>query len=138
LFRETRAGVVLREEFGLGFDDLRELGLQDLGDARMEVLAAGLEQGAVGGVLDQRVLEAVDDIGRGAAAVDQLGRDQLVERGLQLRSATAASSAWENSRPSAAPIWATSLIGARRSSRASSESCRVDGSASGGSGPASS
>ena len=51
----------------------------------MQVLAAGFEQGAVGGVLDQRVLEAVGDIGRRAAAVDQLGRDQLIEGGLQLR-----------------------------------------------------
>ena len=51
----------------------------------MQDLAAGFEQGAVGGVLDQRVLEAVGDIGRGAPAVDQLGSDQLVERRLQLR-----------------------------------------------------
>jgi hypothetical protein len=33
-----------------------------------------------------------------------------------------------------APIWATSLTGARRSSRASSESCKVEGMASGGRG----
>ena len=101
-----------------------------------------LEQGAVGGVLDQRVLEGVGRLGRRAAAEDQLGGDQLVERGAAApssgRSATAASSSWENSRPIAAPICATSLTGARRSSRAISESCSVAGIASGGSGPASS
>ena len=43
------------------------------------------EQGAVGGVLDQRVLEAVGRLGRGAAAEHELGGDQLVEGGLQLR-----------------------------------------------------
>ncbi len=76
---------MLREEFGLGFDDLRKLFLHDLRDPGMQVLALGLEQRAVGGVLDQRVLEAVGGIGRGAAAIDQLGRNQLVQRRLQLR-----------------------------------------------------
>ena len=50
-----------------------------------KLLPAGFEQRTVGGVLDQGVLEAVGDIGRGAPAIDQLGRDQLVERRLQLR-----------------------------------------------------
>jgi hypothetical protein len=85
LFRKARAGVVLRKEFGLPFDELRELFLHDLRDASMQVLAAGFEERAVGGVLDQRVLETVDDIGRGAPTVDKLSRDQLVEGGLQLR-----------------------------------------------------
>ena len=41
----------------------------------------------------------------------------------------------ENSRPMQAPIWATSLTGLNRSRRAISESCKVAGIASGGSGP---
>ena len=96
----------------------------------------------IGGILDQGVLEAVGRLGRRAAAEDQLGCDQLVEGGLRAaasgRSATAASSAWENSRPIAAPIWATSLTGARRSRRAIRESWSVAGIASGGRGPESS
>jgi hypothetical protein len=42
---------------------------------------------------------------------------------------TAASSAWENSRPIAAPICATSLAGPSRSSRAISEACKLAGTA---------
>lgn len=76
---------MVREEFGLGFDDLRELGLQHLGDAGVQLLAAGFEQRAVGGVLNEGVLEAVGDLWWAAAAVDQLGCDQLVEGGLEVR-----------------------------------------------------
>src|SRR6516164_5854597 len=43
--------------------------------------------------------------------------------------ATAVSSAWENSRPIAAPTCATSLAVPRRSSRAISEACRLAGTA---------
>ena len=96
-----------------------------------------LRQGAVGRVLDQGMLEGVGRVGRRAVTEHELGRDQLVQGGLQLRlgrSATAASSAWENSRPMAAPICATSLTRASRSRRASSESCSVAGIASGGRG----
>ena len=49
---------------------------------------------------------------------------------------TAASSAWENSRPIAAPICATSLAGPSRSSRAISEACRLAGTARAGDGTA--
>ena len=82
---EPRLGAVVRQQLRAGSRQLGELLLQHLGDAGVEVLAAGFEQGAVGGVLDQRVLEAVGRLGRRAAAEDQLGRDQLVERGSQLR-----------------------------------------------------
>ena len=87
------------------------------------------------------MLEAIGRLGRGAAAVHQLGGDQLVERGLELRLGPVGDrgeQGVENSRPSAAPIWAISLTGARRSRRASSESWSVAGIASGGSGPDSS
>src|SRR5215831_15541400 len=50
--------------------------------------------------------------------------------------ATALISSCENERPSAAPICATSRIGASRSSRARSEPCSVVGIASGATGPA--
>ena len=51
---------------------------------------------------------------------------------------TAASNSWSNSRPMQAPICATSFTGARRSSRAISESCSVAGIAKDGSVPTSS
>ena len=47
---------------------------------------------------------------------------------------TAASRAWENSRPIAAPICATSLAGPSRSSRAISDACRLAGTARAGDG----
>ena len=49
---------------------------------------------------------------------------------------TAANRAWENSRPIAAPICATSLAGPSRSSRAISEACRLAGTARAGDGTA--
>ena len=49
---------------------------------------------------------------------------------------TAASRAWENSRPIAAPICATSLAGPSRSSRAISEACKLAGTARAGDGTA--
>ena len=48
----------------------------------------------------------------------------------------ALTSSYENERPSAAPIWATSRDGARLSSRASSDACSEVGIASGALGPA--
>jgi len=49
--------------------------------------------------------------------------------------ATALISSFENCRPRAAPICATSRVGAMRSRRARSEACKVDGIASGTTGP---
>ena len=67
--------------------------------------------------------------------MDQFRFDKLAQCVLKVmrfdRGATASSRLWENSRPIAAPICAISLIGDRRSSRAVSESCNVDGMASG-------
>jgi hypothetical protein len=51
----------------------------------VQLLAAGFEQGAVGGVLDQRVLEAVGRLGWDPAAVDEFGSDQLIESGEEFR-----------------------------------------------------
>ena len=50
----------------------------------MQLLASALEQAAVGGILDQGVLEAVGGVGRRAAAEDQLGSDELVEGGVEI------------------------------------------------------
>ena len=58
LLDQTRVCAVVSENFGLGFGSLREALLQRVGNPGVEVLAAGLEERAVGGVLDQRVLEA--------------------------------------------------------------------------------
>jgi hypothetical protein len=50
----------------------------------MQLLAPALEQGLVGCVTHQRVLEAVGRLRRRALAEDQLGLDQPVQRAPQL------------------------------------------------------
>src|SRR6267378_1005625 len=97
------------------------MGFERVGDLRVEVLPRAAKQAAMRRVLDQRVLEAIDRLGRRAALEEQLGGDE-----------TAPSNAKENSRPTAAPVCATSRTDAKRSSRAISESCKLVGMANGG------
>jgi len=52
------------DELRLGRRDRRELSAQDIGDLPVQDLPPTLEQGFVGGVLDQRMLEGVARIGR--------------------------------------------------------------------------
>jgi len=59
---------------------------------RVQLLPCAAQQAAVCRVLDQRVLEAIDRIGRRAALEDQLGRDEAGERGFQLALGKAAHS----------------------------------------------
>ena len=70
-----------RHQFRLGLADIGRPLFKHLGDPGVALLARRLEQRLVGRVLDQRVLEGVGGVGRRAAAEDQLGGDQLVERG---------------------------------------------------------
>jgi hypothetical protein len=72
------------EQLGLGFDNTRKPLLEHLREASVQLLASGLEQGLIGGVLDQGVLETVGRVGRAAAAKHELGADQLVEPAFQL------------------------------------------------------
>lgn len=65
------------EQFRLRLNS-RKLLLQNGRDATVQLLTARSQKGAVGGVLDQSVLEAVGRIWRDAAAKEQLGSDQLV------------------------------------------------------------
>jgi hypothetical protein len=75
---------VVSEQCRLGRDNLREPAFEGGSDARVELLPPAAQQGAVGGVLHQRVLEAVLRVGRRAAPVDQLGGDQLRQGVVQL------------------------------------------------------
>ncbi len=56
---------------------------QRLGRAAVERLAAALEQAVVGGVLDQRVLEAVVRLTAGALGEQKVGLGEPIERCLQ-------------------------------------------------------
>jgi hypothetical protein len=68
--------------------DFWEPRLEHCGDASVQLLALGLEEGLVSRVLDQGMLEAVCRVGRRATTEDQLGRNQLVEGALQLTLCT--------------------------------------------------
>ena len=74
---------VMGQQLGPAMRDLR-VGFQDLGDAAVQALPAGPQHGGVGGVLDQRVLEGVDRVGRQPSAVQQPVFGQPRQRGVQL------------------------------------------------------
>jgi hypothetical protein len=86
LFDQTGLGVMLREKLGLGFCDLGGMGFERFGDLRVQLLPGIAQQAAMRRVLYQRVLEAVERLGRRAALEDQLGSDELAESRLQLGS----------------------------------------------------
>ena len=67
------------EQLRSRLDRLGEAVFQGFADLPVKFVALAAQQAAVGGLLDQGVLELVDDIGRCAAAIDQLGLDQLVQ-----------------------------------------------------------
>ena len=79
-------GQMMGQEFGLALDEIGEILLQHRRDPGMQFLPSSAQQRAVGGVLHQRVLEQVGGVRRGAAAKQQSGIAQLIQRGLQLRS----------------------------------------------------
>ena len=68
------------EEFGLALEKGGELRFERGGDTRMNFHSPALEQGRVGDILDQRVLEGVGRVGRLAAPEDQIGADEPDER----------------------------------------------------------
>ena len=52
-------GQVVGEEFRLAFDEIGEMLLQHCRNARVQLLAPGSQQGAIGCVLHQRVLKEI-------------------------------------------------------------------------------
>ena len=65
---ETGLGEMMGDRFGLGVRVA-----QRLGGAAVQRLAAALEQALVGRVLDQRVLEAIGRLRRGAVDEEEVG-----------------------------------------------------------------
>ena len=87
----ARLAEVMGEQLGLGRRRSRETGSSRVSPMRLWYLQAlAAQQAVVGGVLDQRVLELVDRFRRRAAAIDQLGVDQLVESMARARPRPAA------------------------------------------------
>ena len=75
----------LREMMGDRFGFGRRAFAQDFRRAAMERLTAALQQAVIGGVLDQRVLEAVGRLRSIALDEQNVGLGEPVERGLELR-----------------------------------------------------
>src|SRR6516164_11210486 len=72
-FNEPGLGVMLCKELGLGVEQLRKMSSERIGDLRMQLLTDTAQQAGMRRVLNQRVLEAVNRLGRRAALEDQLG-----------------------------------------------------------------
>jgi hypothetical protein len=80
LLEEACLHAVVGEDFRPCGDDVRELLLQHVRHAGVQLLAPALEQAGVGGLLHQRVLEHIDRLRRQAAAEDQPRADEPIER----------------------------------------------------------
>ena len=61
---------MMSDDLRAGFDKVRKPLFQCLGDPAMQGLARAAQQGAVGGILDQRVLEQIFGRRRQAALKD--------------------------------------------------------------------
>src|ERR1700730_959450 len=75
---------MLREDFGLGLNHLGRMGFERFGDPRVQLLPSAAKQAVVRRVLDQRVLETVNRVGRCTTLERQLRGDEPAESGLQL------------------------------------------------------
>jgi hypothetical protein len=124
---------VARQQFGLVLGNLRELTFQRFGNASMKRAPRLPQQGAVGGVLHQRMLEQVAGMRWYALPEQQASGNQTVQADTNSASGlltTADRRACENSRPIVAPTCAISFADPSRSSRAISDACRLAGTAS--------
>ena len=81
---ESGLFIVIRQELRFPCDTLGELTLQCFGNARMEYAPGFLGQGAVGRILDERMLKVVGRNGDLALLEYEAGRDEQVECLLQL------------------------------------------------------
>ena len=92
----ARLRAVLREQLGLRLLQLREGSFEDALDPRVDLSALATKQAAVGGILEQRVLESVGGKRRLTPLHDHRRRGELLERVAQLllvwSGATAANS----------------------------------------------
>ena len=59
---------MMGEQFGLALDEIDEMLFQRSCDARVQLLSSPAQQGRVGGVLHQRVLEQVEGVRSGTSA----------------------------------------------------------------------
>jgi hypothetical protein len=82
LLLQIRPGIVPGQQLRLGFGEFREVRLQHLGDAGVQLAPSAAQQALIGRVPHQRVLEGIERSERVTPAKHQLGGDQLLERGI--------------------------------------------------------
>jgi hypothetical protein len=85
LLDEARFLAMLRQSLGLHLYDLRKFLFQGSSDTAMQLLPPVTQQGAVRGILHQRVLEGVFRIGGSPAPKNQFGVQELRQGVVQLR-----------------------------------------------------
>ena len=68
---ESSLGEMMRDRFRIG--GMLGVAAQDFGRAPMQRLPAALQQAVVGGVLDQRMFEAIVRLRRRALDIEQVG-----------------------------------------------------------------
>jgi hypothetical protein len=82
-FGQPRLHVVVGQKFGLRLDGLRKMLLDRGGDPGVQALSLRAHQGRIGGVLHERMLEAVSRLRRRPAPEHQARADEVVQRCLQ-------------------------------------------------------
>jgi hypothetical protein len=70
---------MMGEQLGLSLDEISEMLLQHSRDARVQLRAAGAQQGAVSRVLHQRMLEEIGGLWRHTAAEKQTSLDKPIK-----------------------------------------------------------
>lgn len=71
------------QQLGSAFGDRCELRLERFRNARMDRSTLVAQQGAIGGVLHQRMIELVDRIRRDTLTKQQTGTNQPLQRGVE-------------------------------------------------------
>ena len=83
LLDQPGLGVMLRDQLWPGFDDFWEACFQSGGDALVVLLTGAFQQRLVGGILDERVLEAVGRPRRNPLLVKKFRAHELSKTILQ-------------------------------------------------------
>ena len=87
----SSGGQMMGQQFGLALDEIGEILLQHIGDPGMQFLPPRAQQRAVGGILDQRVLEQVGGLRAVTAKEQQPGIVELIQRRMKFRPARCAT-----------------------------------------------
>ena len=86
-----RFGVVVCQQFGLGGGDFRKPGFEELRNLLVILLSGAFQQGGVGGILDERMLEEIAGTGRPATLIEEFGTTSWIRPCCNVASSTVVS-----------------------------------------------